>query len=264
MNLRRIALGIRYDGAAYHGWQYQDDELKTVQHSLEIALSKVANHPVTLICAGRTDAGVHATSQIVHFDTDAERSPHAWVFGANSNLPHDISVLWAKDVPHDFHARFSATGRRYRYVLFNHDIRPGILRHAVGWHYKLLDADKMQLAANYLVGEHDFNAYRGAGCQAKTSVRTMYDISVKRQGRMVVIEAHANAFLLHMVRNIVGVLIEIGTGAKPPEWAKAVLESLDRRQAGVTIAPNGLYLVQVDYPSEFQLPNMPLGPFFLP
>ncbi len=263
MTSKRIALGVRYDGANYHGWQSQDD-LQTVQLRLQLALSRVANHSVVVTCAGRTDAGVHATGQIVHFDTDAERDDCSWVFGANSNLPADISVLWAKEVGREFHARFSATARRYRYVLYNYDVRPGILRHAVGWYYRPLDEKRMQEAALYLLGRHDFSSFRGANCQAKTAVRMMTQLDVHRQRRMIIIEVKANAFLMHMVRNIAGSLIEIGTGRKDPKWLQDVLEARDRRQAGVTISPNGLYLVEVDYPPEFELPSNPLGPFFLP
>ncbi len=263
MSVNRISLGIRYDGAAYHGWQSQDN-LSTVQQRLELALARVADHPISLTCAGRTDAGVHACAQVVHFDSDAVRSEHSWMFGANSNLPSDIRVIWAKTMTQDFHARFSATGRRYRYIIFNNEVRPGILRHAVGWYYKPLDTDKMRQAANYLIGEHDFSAYRGAGCQAKTTNRTIYELTVQRQRRMIILEVHANAFLLHMVRNIAGVLIEVGNGNREPEWAKEVLDSRDRRKGGVTISPYGLYLVKVDYPKEFELPSMPMGPFFLP
>lgn len=263
MSHKRIALGIRYDGSAYHGWQVQDD-LSTVQFALERALSRVANHSVNVVCAGRTDAGVHATSQIIHFDTEADREDHSWVFGANSNLPADIRVLWAKPVSHDFHARFSATARRYRYLLYNHDVKPGILRHFVGWYHKPLDEMRMQEAANYLLGEYDFSAFRGAGCQAKRPVRTLQEFKITRQRRLVIIEVQANAFLLHMVRNMVGTLIKVGCGDASPEWVNEVLLSRDRREGGVTIAPNGLYLVSVNYPSEFQLPETPIGPFFLP
>ena len=260
---QRIALGIRYDGSAYHGWQVQDD-LATVQLALERALSRVANHSVNIVCAGRTDTGVHATSQIIHFDTEADRQDHSWVFGANSNLPADIRVLWAKPVPLDFHARFSATARRYRYLLYNHDVKPGILRHFVGWYHKPLDEERMQTAANYLLGEHDFSAFRGASCQAKHPVRTLQEFTILRQRRLLIIEVQANAFLLHMVRNIVGSLIAVGCGQQEPEWMAQVLNSCDRREGGVTIAPNGLYLVSVNYPSTFQLPKTPVGPFFLP
>jgi len=263
MTIKRIALGIRYDGSPYHGWQSQDN-LSTVQEQLERALSRVANHTVTVTCAGRTDAGVHATSQIVHFNTDADRSEESWVFGANSNMPMDIRVLWAKPVSHDFHARFSATARRYRYLLLNQKIRPGILRNFVGWCRRPLDETRMQKAANYLLGENDFSAFRGSGCQAKSPVRTIKHFSIQRQRSLLILEIEANAFLLHMVRNIAGSLIAVGSGDKPSEWMKEVLESRDRREGGVTIAPNGLYLVSVAYPQEFELPETPVGPFFLP
>lgn len=263
MTHQRIALGIRYDGAAYHGWQVQD-ELSTVQFALERALSRVANHPVNVVCAGRTDAGVHATSQIIHIDTDADRENRSWVFGANSNLPPDIRALWAKPVSLDFHARFSAMARRYRYLLYNDDIRPGILRHFVGWYHKPLDEERMQTAANYLLGEHDFSAFRGAGCQAKHPVRTLREFIITRQRRLLIIEVQANAFLLHMVRNMVGTLLAVGSGDKSPEWVEQVLLLRDRREGGMTIAPSGLYLVSVDYPAEFGLPETPVGPFFLP
>ena len=263
MTIKRLSLGIRYDGSAYHGWQCQND-LSTVQEQLERALSRVANHNITVTCAGRTDAGVHATAQVVHFNTEADREDRSWVFGANSNLPADIRVLWAKEVSHDFHARFSATARRYRYLLYNHEIRPGILRHFVGWCHRPLDEEKMQEAASHLLGEHDFSAFRGSGCQAKHPIRTMKAFSIERQRRLIILEVEANAFLLHMVRNIAGSLIAVGSGDRSPEWMKEVLESRDRRQGGVTISPNGLYLVSVEYPQEFQLPENPVGPFFLP
>lgn len=262
-NIQRIALCIRYEGTRYFGWQYQQG-LLSVQGCLEKALSSVANHPVAVTCAGRTDAGVHATGQIVHFDTHAKRDDRAWVFGANSNLPHDISVGWAKHVWQNFHARHSALARRYRYVIYNHEIRPGILRHAVGWYYRLLDEEKMNQAARYLLGEHDFSAFRGAGCEASSPVREIYSLEIVRYRRMLVVEVFANAFLLHMVRNIVGVLVAIGSGEQPPEWAKQVLDSQDRRHGAITFQPNGLYLVEVKYPEEFDLPTIPLGPFFLP
>lgn len=258
-----MALALRYDGTAYHGWQAQH-ALKTVQGVVEKALSRVANHSVTVTCAGRTDAGVHASGQVVHFDTEAKRSDYSWVFGTNSNLPHDISVLWAKPVSDQFHARFSAFARRYRYVLYNHEIRPAILRNAVGWHHRPLDEQRMQEAANDLLGEHDFSSFRGADCQAKNPVRTIHRIEVYRVRRMLVIEIQANAFLLHMVRNIAGVLVAVASGDRSPDWVRTVLTARDRREAGVTISPYGLYLVEVSYPLEFKLPQAPLGPFFLP
>ena len=259
---QRIALGIAYDGSRYHGWQHQE-EVSSVQQMVEHAVSRVANHPVSIVCAGRTDSGVHATAQVVHFDSDAERTEHAWVFGANSNLPGDISVLWAQTMPGDFHARFSAVSRTYRYLICNQPVRPGIFHKAVSWNYKNLDVERMQSATHYLLGEHDFSAFRGSGCQAPHAVRTVQSLSVTRRGQLVMIEITANAFLLHMVRNIAGVLSLIGTGEKEPKWARDVLLSQDRRHGGMTSAPNGLYLVDVGYPPELNLPKLPKGPFFL-
>ncbi len=263
MSVSRIALGIRYDGTHYHGWQSQES-VSSVQEEVEKAISSVANHPVILTCAGRTDAGVHAAAQVVHFDSDANRSEYSWVFGANSNLPTDISVLWAKIVDSKFHARYCATKRRYRYLLYNYPVRPGILRHAVGWHRRPLDENAMQEAANYLLGEHDFTSFRGAGCQSNTPKRHLFELNIVRQRHMLIIEVCANAFLLHMVRNIVGSLVCVGEGSKPPAWIKAVLEARDRRKAASTISPQGLYLVKAYYPEEYNIPNFPIGPFFLP
>ena len=260
--MRRIALCICYDGSRYHGWQYQE-EVTSVQQIVEHAVSRVADQPVTTVCAGRTDAGVHATAQVVHFDTEAERTEHSWLFGANSNLPADISVQWAKITTTDFHARFSAVSRTYRYVICNQTMRPGILNKGVAWYHKPLDVDRMQSATQYLLGEHDFSAFRGSGCQAHHAVRTIQQLTVTKHGKLIVIEVKANAFLLHMVRNIVGVLVEIGLGEKNPTWAKEVLESRDRKQGATTSSPYGLYLVDVEYPSQFNLPKCPKGPFFL-
>lgn len=260
--MNRIALCICYDGSNYHGWQYQD-EVMSVQQMVEHAVSRVADQSITVVCAGRTDAGVHASAQVVHFDTEANRAERSWLFGANSNLPADISVQWATITTPDFHARFSASSRTYRYVICNQPMRPGILNKGVTWYHKPLDISRMQAATSHLLGEHDFSAFRGSGCQAHHAVRTIHDLSVKKQGQLIVIEVTANAFLLHMVRNIVGVLLEIGCGEKPPEWTLSVLNSCDRKQGGVTSSPNGLYLVNVDYPDHFNLPKMPKGPFFL-
>lgn len=259
---KRVALGLRYDGARYHGWQMQET-VNTVQLQVERALSFVANHAIHVNCAGRTDAGVHATSQVVHFDTDAERLAKSWVFGTNSNLPHDVTVLWAKEVEMDFHARFSAAARKYRYIIYNHDVRPGILRHAVGWYHKPLDADLMQQAAHAFVGEHDFSSFRGSGCQSSSPFRHLHHLTVVRSGKLIIVEVKANAFLLHMVRNLVGLLLLIGAGDRPVCWAEEVLLARDRTQAAMTFSPNGLYLVDVDYPDAFALPKNPHGPFFL-
>lgn len=264
MNIKtkRIALCVCYDGSNYHGWQHQE-EVSSVQQAVEHAVSRVANHPVTVICAGRTDAGVHATGQIVHFDTDADRTERSWVFGTNTNLPADISISWAKQTTPDFHARFSAVSRTYRYIICNQATRLGIFHKAMTWHYKSLDVERMQAATPYLLGEHDFSAFRGAGCQANHAVRTIHDLTVKKQGRLIVVEVTANAFLLHMVRNIVGVLIAIGEGEQQPEWALDVLRTRDRRCAGMTSSPHGLYLVNVEYPEYFDMPKQAKGPFFL-
>jgi tRNA pseudouridine38-40 synthase len=263
MKIKRIALGVRYDGASYRGWQVQNELLPTVQGRLERALARVADHPVTTVCAGRTDAGVHATSQVVHFDTSVDRRDYSWVFGVNSNLPSDISILWAKQVDVDFHARYSACARTYRYIIYNHPIKPAILRHGVGWYHKALDADAMHEAAQCLIGEHDFTSFRGSGCQSNTAIRNIHSVDISRRGRMVMIEITANAFLLHMVRNIVGSLVAIGSDQQPIAWLQQVLDGCDRKAAGVTISPAGLYLVKVNYPDTFRLPEMPIGPYFL-
>ncbi len=263
-NVKRIALAIQYDGSGYHGWQTQQGDLLTIQTMVEKAASEVANHSVAIVCAGRTDAGVHATSQVVHFDTTVERSAFSWVFGINSNLPSSINVLWSKVVDSDFHARFSAISRRYRYIIYNHPIRPGLLRHQVTWHHRPLDINKMQLAADALLGKNNFNAYRSRSCQANSPVRTMHHLTIHQSGRLIVLDVAANAFLHHMVRNLAGVLMPIGAGLAEVGWAKQVLESQDRTQAGITARPNGLYLVNVGYPEACNLPKLPLGPFFLP
>ncbi|OGT27191.1 MAG: tRNA pseudouridine(38-40) synthase TruA [Gammaproteobacteria bacterium RIFCSPLOWO2_02_FULL_42_14] len=259
----RIAMALSYDGANYHGWQHQE-AVSSIQQKVEQALMRVANHEVTVMCAGRTDAGVHATAQVVHFDTEANRNEHAWVFGVNSNLPHDISALWAREVPKDFHARHCALSRTYRYLLCTQPVRPGIFRKSVSWTYKSLDLECMRMAAEYLIGEHDFSAFRASGCQAQHAVRTIHALHIEKQGQMIVFEVKANAFVLHMVRNIVGVLVTIGQGDRDPHWALAVLNSRDRTKAALTAQPNGLYLVNVEYPANFNLPKTPKGPFFLP
>jgi tRNA pseudouridine38-40 synthase len=206
---------------------------------------------------------VHATQQIIHFDTITTRTEHAWTFGTNANMRSDISVLWTKQVNPDFHARFSATARTYRYLLLNESVRPAILKNAVGWYPKPLDIELMQQATQHLLGEHDFSSFQGADCQAKHPVRTMDYFNITRHHDFIMIEVKANAFLLHMVRNLIGTLIEIGNGSKPPQWMLEVLKARDRRRAGVTVIPNGLYLVAVDYPQHFDLPKMDKGPFFI-
>ena len=251
----RIALAVEYDGSPFCGWQYQDHS-PSVQETVEKALSKVANHFVRVTCAGRTDTGVHATEQIIHFDTEAVREDHQWVFGANANLPDSISILWARRVSDAFHARFSAIRRRYRYAILNRRIRPALLAHRVVWEYRPLDVARMLEAATYLIGEHDFSSYRALACQAKSPVRTLYQLDVKRQGELISLDLEANAFLHHMVRNIAGVLMTIGAGEQAPGWAKEVLERRDRTLGGVTAPAGGLYLTGVEYPDEFELPRL--------
>ncbi len=252
----RIALGIEYDGTSYNGWQRQKSGLG-VQQRLEEALSLVANEPIDVICAGRTDTGVHASGQVVHFDTVAERSDRGWLLGANSNLPDDISVSWVHGVDDEFHARFSATGRSYRYQILNRLQRSALHRQRAWWVHQPLDATRMHEAAQRLVGEHDFSAFRAAGCQAGSALREITHIEVRRDGDWVTLRVSANAFLMHMVRNITGTLAAIGQGEAPVEWISEVLESGDRTVGGVTAPPQGLTLVAVDYPPEFGIPSSP-------
>ena len=252
----RIALGIEYDGRPYCGWQYQDHS-PSVQVVVEQALSNVAAQPIRVICAGRTDTGVHAAEQVVHFDTDVIREDKAWVKGSNVNLPTSVRVLWVRNVSDSFHARFSAVRRRYRYVIFNRNVRPSFLAGRVAFDYRPLDEARMQEAAQYLLGKHDFNAYRAVACQAKSPIRTVYRLDVTRRDELILIDIEANAFLHHMVRNIAGVLMAIGAGEQEPVWAKQVLQGRDRCLGGVTGPPDGLYLVEVVYPEEFGLPRLP-------
>lgn len=249
----RIALGVEYDGSDFAGWESQPDQ-RTVQSTLEAALSSVADTPVKSVCAGRTDAGVHALAQVIHFDSPVERAPHAWVLGANSNLPGDVSVRWAKPVSEDFHARYSAIRRYYRYLIQNRRERPALLRRRAAWERAPLDAERMQAAGEHLLGEHDFSSFRAAGCQAKSPVRTVMSLEVSRRGSLVFIDIAANAFLQHMVRNVAGVLVEIGTGKRKPEWARELLAERDRTLGAVTAPPEGLYLSRIDYPAQYALP----------
>ncbi|ALS97719.1 tRNA pseudouridine(38-40) synthase TruA [Lacimicrobium alkaliphilum] len=258
----RIALGVEYDGSGYYGWQRQR-EVNSVQQELETALSRIADETIELQCAGRTDAGVHATGQVVHFDVQAERPMRAWTMGMNANLPDSIAVKWAQQVDDDFHARFSATARRYRYIIYNHAYRPGILRQGVTHYHRPLDVDRMQQAANCLLGEHDFSAFRAAICQSKSPFRHISHLRLWRQGDYVVLEIKANAFLHHMVRNITGSLLDIGSGRQPIDWMQELLEGKDREKAAATAKPNGLYLTEVTYPVEFGLPESSAGPLFL-
>ncbi len=254
----RIAMAVEYQGSCYRGWQSQDKpRVATVQDAVEGAVSSVAAAPVTVICAGRTDAGVHAAHQVVHFDAPTARSAKAWLAGSNALLPDDIAVRWAVPVANDFHARFSATARRYRYIILNQARRAA---HMVGalTHVELpLDAGLMHKEAQVLVGEQDFSAFRAASCQSLTPMRNIHFVDVQRRGRLVIIDIQGNAFLHHMVRNIAGVLMDIGAGKAPVTWAYEVLRAGDRRQGGVTAPPQGLYLVQVDYPAHYRIPAFP-------
>lgn len=258
----KIALGIEYDGSQYFGWQKQQ-HVASVQETLEIALSKVANEPISIFCAGRTDTGVHATGQVIHFETDSLRKITAWTLGVNANLPTDIAVKWAKQVDEDFHARFSALARRYRYIIYNHPYRQAILNKGVSHYYPDLDENKMHNAAQVLLGENDFSAFRASHCQSLSPNRNVHHIKVSRQNRYIIIDIQANAFVHHMVRNIVGSLIEVGYGNQPEEWIRFLLSSKDRTLAGATAKSDGLYLVDVIYPESYQLPKSPLGPLFL-
>ena len=257
----RVAIGVAYDGGPFDGWQSQPSG-NTVQDRLEAALAAIGGAPVRLVAAGRTDAGVHATAQVAHFDTDAVRPESAWVRGTNAHLPEAIAVQWACGVDGDFHARYSARTRTYRYLLYNHPVRPSVLAGLVGWFHLPLDAEAMCAAAQHLEGEHDFSAFRSAECQAKTPVRTLERVSVERRGEYVVFELVANAFLHHMVRNVVGALVYVGKGAHPPEWLGELLAGRDRSRAAPTFGPAGLYLADVRYPDRWQLPRFaPMLPF---
>lgn len=258
----RIALCVSYKGAQYFGWQSQASGVPSVQHEVEQAISKVANHPVEIVCAGRTDKAVHASYQVVHFDTTVIRSERSWVFGCNANLPSDISISWARPVEDEFHARFSALSRRYNYFIYNHPIRPAHFSDQVTWCHYPLDADAMDRAAQCLLGEHDFSSFRAAGCQSKSPFRRLDKISVKRVSNMLLLDVSGNAFLHHMVRNIAGVLIKIGTGEMPESWCKEVLDQKDRTKASVTAPPFGLYLCDVEYPDQFNLPKSEGPPAF--
>lgn len=249
----RIALGIEYNGSHFKGWQTQIG-VRTVQDCVEQALSKVANQPVNVVCAGRTDTGVHGSGQVVHMDVDVERSERSWVFGGNTHLPDDVAVLWARPVREDFHARFSARARHYRYIILNRPVRPAIESRRVTWFYRPLDAERMHQAGQHLLGEHDFSSFRAQGCQAKSPVRTLSRLSVFRDGPHVIIEVSANAFLQHMVRNIAGVLMAVGCGKAEPDWVAELLTARNRAVGGVTAPPHGLYLYRIDYPAVYGIP----------
>ena len=257
----RYALCVEYDGSDFSGWQTQNGQ-RTVQYELEKALSKVANHPVSVITAGRTDARVHATGQVVHFDSIANRELIAWHFGGNRFLPADIRVHWGNLVDTDCHARFAAIKRSYRYVIYNHNVKPCLLRRQVSYQYRPLDVDLMNQAAKAFVGERDFTSVRAAGCQAKTANRNLMSLNVHRVGHWVWFDVTANAFLQHMVRNIAGMLMAVGYKENPVEWVEEVLSAKDRTLAGITALPNGLYLTSVEYPKKYSLEKFPPVPVF--
>ena len=258
----RIALGIQYNGSAFCGWQTQPD-MPNVQDTLESALKTFATVPISTICAGRTDTGVHATHQVVDFEAPVARPLTAWVRGVNTFLPPTVAVRWACEVPDDFSARFSATERTYEYWLLNDPVRSPLTDGLVGWVFRPCDEVKMQQAAQYLLGEHDFTSFRASECQAKSPIRTMHEVTVKRTGKMIGIRLRANAFLHHMVRNIVGSLIYVGIGRESVEWLTDVLAAKSRSAAAPTFDPAGLYFVGVEYPESLGLPSRGISPFGL-
>ncbi len=258
----RYALGIEYDGSRYHGWQRQKSVV-SVQQTLEKALSKVADETVEVVCAGRTDTGVNATNQVVHFDTEKIRKDVAWTLGVNTYLPKDVAVTWVKQVSSDFHARFSASARQYRYVIYNNRLRSAILSQGLSFCHYPLDENLMHQAAQALVGKHDFTSFRTVHCQSHSPIRTLYYCNVSRRGDYVIIDVKGNAFLHHMVRNIAGSLMRVGQELETVEWIKQVLAKKNRCVAGMMAAAGGLYFVGVDYPATFDLPQRPNGPLFL-
>ncbi|MDO8176621.1 MAG: tRNA pseudouridine(38-40) synthase TruA [Undibacterium sp.] len=261
MELKRLVLGVQYDGSCWHGWQTQPNG-KTVQDVLERALSAFSKYPVSTSCAGRTDAGVHAIEQVVHFDTALDRTMHSWVNGINAFLPSSVVVRWVKEVQFDdpdahdnFHARFSAYARTYHYVLYNNPIRSPLWAKRAGWVFRPLDLDVIREASKYLLGEHDFTAFRAASCQAKSPVKCMYDVQIRQKGDLIVLSFHANAFLHHMVRNIVGALIIVGLKKQKPDWIAHLLVSCNRSLSAPTFMPDGLYLAKIDYDKKWDIPQ---------
>lgn len=252
---RRIAISVEYDGSGYRGWQAQKHDPQVVQTEVEKALSKIADESVAVTCSGRTDSGVHACSQVCHFDTTAIRDPYNWVMGVNTQLPNDISLSWAQQVDPEFHARFGALSRQYVYLIQVSSFRSALMRNSLTFTHKNLDPQLMADAGQCLVGTHDFNAYRSAQCQAKTSVRTLSRLSVHYHDGLIAVHVEANGFLQNMVRNIVGVLSAIGAQEEPVSWAKQVLDSKDRTEGGVTAPPHGLYFLGPSYDASFDLPE---------
>ena len=259
----RIALGLEYDGSRFHGWQTQPGG-DTVQDALEAALAQIGGGPVSVTCAGRTDSGVHACEQVVHFDSAVDRPDTAWVRGVNGFLPDAVAVLWARRVPAEFHARYGARSRTYRYVLLNRAVRPALAARYVGWTHAALDVAAMSEAARHLLGEHDFSAFRSSECQAKTPVRRLHQLVLEPRRDRIDFVLRANAFLHHMVRNIVGTLVQVGKGTRDAGWVLEVLRSRDRRLAAATFGPEGLYLESVEYAPAWGLPQGARGIVALP
>ena len=249
----KFAVGIEYAGTAYSGWQIQKHAASIQQH-IEEAIGYVANHRVQLVCAGRTDAGVHAVEQVAHFESTAKRDIRSWILGSNCQLPRDIRIKWIIPVESDFHARFSAIARSYRYIIINSAVPSALFHDRAGWEFRHLDQARMHEAAQILVGEHDFSAFRGAGCQAKSSTRRIHEISVERRGDLLFLDVRANAFLYHMVRNIVGSLMSVGQGERSTDWFKRVFSGGDRNLAAATAPAAGLYLLRAHYPDSIELP----------
>ncbi|MDO9466238.1 MAG: tRNA pseudouridine(38-40) synthase TruA [Thiobacillus sp.] len=250
----RVVLGLEYCGVGFCGWQSQPQRCG-VQDALETAVSTIACQKTAVTAAGRTDTGVHAAFQVVHFDTDAQRPLTAWVRGVNSHLPVGVAVLWAREVGEDFHARFAATQRGYRYVLLNHPVRPGINQGVIGWHHRPLDVDAMNRAAAYLIGQHDFSAFRAAECQARSPVKELRRAQIERRGDYLLCDFLADGFLHHMVRNLMGCLVQVGAGSRAPEWVDEILHGRDRTLAAPTFDAAGLYLTHIRYPAHFALPE---------
>lgn len=260
--IRRFAAAVEYNGGLFCGWQRQSHS-PSVQGAVEAALSSVAAMPVALVCAGRTDTGVHATNQIIHFDTGARREARNWLLGANTRLPDAVRLHWVTEIAPGFHARFSATARTYRYLISNEPVRPALFRGLLTWCREPLDTVAMDSAAQCLLGEQDFSSFRSAGCQSKSPFRRVDAIRVYRRGQLVVIEVTANAFLHHMVRNIAGVLMAVGRGERKPGWVAELLAARDRTRGEITAPPDGLYLVSVRYPEHFGVPSFAPGPAFV-
>ena len=243
----KLALGVEYLGTNFHGWQLQKSGIRTVQQVVEEALSSVADKPIRVFCSGRTDAGVHALEQVIHFETDVERKDSAWLFGGNVNLPYDVNFKWVKQVNDDFHARFNAFARQYHYKIHNTPVRSALSGAYTLWEPRKLDVTAMSAAAEYLLGEHDFSSFRGSLCQAKSPIKTIEFIRLAQTDHEILLDIKANAFLHHMVRNIVGTLLKVGRGEKSIEWVKEVLDAKDRKRAGATAEPQGLYFVKAFY-----------------